>query len=332
MRSDKISCLPSRRAPPESTPQRPTYDSWLRQRHVHNGAPDAWTIDRYAPCRDLKDQGIPCLVWFEDALMYYGVKTMRFDLHLLVIDVEGAKAALVERGWVVIKTGTSQHLSDIQRELCYMRRQAPPITTEPNTPDFIVSTILMPAKHWHVVLPNVASTHYLHPGPTDRWPFMPSLADTVNALIQKWLDTPTEQYTLRSYVLLMIAYVHDHLPILSEGDFIGHLAPEHRQYFLDLHAGMDMLTVDATEHERKVRNVAREAGWALQECSVSKEDERFFTRKRMERVRASQHWCYEGPSADGDKEAEEDAEDEAAVLSKGALCVHANLKSLHKLR
>lgn len=38
--------------------------------------------------------GIPCVVWAEDALWYYGVRTVCFDLHLIVEDSEAAAKCL----------------------------------------------------------------------------------------------------------------------------------------------------------------------------------------------------------------------------------------------
>ncbi|KAK4038390.1 hypothetical protein C8A01DRAFT_47963 [Parachaetomium inaequale] len=41
------------------------------------------TRSRHQPCDILRAQGIPFLLWFEDALAVYGVPTALFDLHLL---------------------------------------------------------------------------------------------------------------------------------------------------------------------------------------------------------------------------------------------------------
>lgn len=54
---------------------------------------------RHLPCAILREKGIPCLVWFEDAIAPYGVPTVVFDLHLLVPDIHEAARALFENGW-----------------------------------------------------------------------------------------------------------------------------------------------------------------------------------------------------------------------------------------
>ncbi|KAI9817346.1 MAG: hypothetical protein M1826_001628 [Phylliscum demangeonii] len=299
-----------------------TYDSWLRQRYVQNGARDPWEMERHLSCRVLKDQGIACLVWFEDAVRYYGVSTFLFDLHLLVSDVKQARAALVERGWEVVTPRRSQTVADIQDELCFLRRLPPRAPTKPSMPAYEFSTVLMPVKHWRLVLPNITSTSYQNPGSADRWPFMPSLHDTLNALIRKWLETSFEQIALRRYVGLMIAYLYRYVPIVRSTEFIELLAPEHRQYFLDLHAGMNMQTVDAHDHEKEIRDSVGDAGRMLVECSVSRDDERYFPEKRWQRITESQRRykeslpAYEPPDDEEPEEVDDEGEGETAAATQ----------------
>ncbi|KAF2475535.1 uncharacterized protein BDR25DRAFT_382564 [Lindgomyces ingoldianus] len=51
---------------------------------------------RHQPCYILHDHGIPCVVWFEDAVAYYGVPTIVFDLYVLVSDIDSRTGAYLK--------------------------------------------------------------------------------------------------------------------------------------------------------------------------------------------------------------------------------------------
>ena len=51
----------------------------------------------------LQEEGIPSVVWFEDAIGHYGVPTVVFDLYLLVSDIDAAAEVLLRRGWTYAK-------------------------------------------------------------------------------------------------------------------------------------------------------------------------------------------------------------------------------------
>ena len=55
--------------------------------------------DRYEPCRLLFEQGIPCMIWGEDALAAYHVPTRPSDLFLLLHDPEAAASELQACGY-----------------------------------------------------------------------------------------------------------------------------------------------------------------------------------------------------------------------------------------
>jgi hypothetical protein len=42
---------------------------------------------RHWPCHILREQGIPCVVWFEDAIAFHGVPTVVFDLYIIVPEI-----------------------------------------------------------------------------------------------------------------------------------------------------------------------------------------------------------------------------------------------------
>lgn len=56
---------------------------------------------RYEPCDILLRAGIPCKVWGEDVLTFYGVPTVVFDLFVLVPSPEMASQALKDQGYVL---------------------------------------------------------------------------------------------------------------------------------------------------------------------------------------------------------------------------------------
>lgn len=59
------------------------------------------TDRRYEACRTLNASEVPCAIWFEDAIAYYGVTTVLFDLYMLVHDIDAAARVLNKAGWVL---------------------------------------------------------------------------------------------------------------------------------------------------------------------------------------------------------------------------------------
>jgi hypothetical protein len=56
---------------------------------------------RDEPYTLLRNQGVPCSVWFEDAIARYDVPTVVFDLYLLVPDIDQAAHILCGSGWTI---------------------------------------------------------------------------------------------------------------------------------------------------------------------------------------------------------------------------------------
>lgn len=95
-------------------------EGWLLEQYSKQACDDPWSIERYPACRLLKESGIPCYLWAEDALAYYGVPTVVFDVHIVVGDVKKAADALVERGWHPPPPGFEARYSDIEEATCYL--------------------------------------------------------------------------------------------------------------------------------------------------------------------------------------------------------------------
>lgn len=95
-------------------------EGWLLEQYSKQACDDPWSIERYPACRLLKESGIPCYLWAEDALAYYGVPTVVFDVHIVVGDVKKAADALVERGWHPPPPDFEARYSDIEEATCYL--------------------------------------------------------------------------------------------------------------------------------------------------------------------------------------------------------------------
>jgi hypothetical protein len=293
-------------SPPAASPL--TVDCWVRQLYAKHGVSDVWATPRYAACRLLKEKGIACLVWFEDALAYYGVDTVCFDVHIIVNDVDAAQAALTAAGeWVSLAPAPqSQFLCDIQSQLRFLRQRPDndddddKAAPSPTVPDNRAATqVLMPAALWRgaIVLPDVAASPYQQPRAADRWPFMPPLPDLLNGLLAQWLDAqPAEQPVLRLYHAMLIAAVVGQVRVVRGGggdgggdaEFVARVAPENRQLLLDVLAGIDLGPPATHAHERAVREAIRAGTHALQACSVARDDERYFTPAQKRRIAARQ--------------------------------------------
>jgi hypothetical protein len=147
-------------------------EGWLRERYAKQAVSDIWAALRYAACRALKENGISCLIWFEDALAYYGIDTVCFNVHINVNNVNAAQAALTAAGeWVTLLPALcNQFLREIQPELRFLRRLAD-VTMPLGMPDNRVTTqVLMPVALWGgaVVLPDMAAPKYQQPGVAAR--------------------------------------------------------------------------------------------------------------------------------------------------------------------
>ncbi|KAH8894364.1 hypothetical protein GQ53DRAFT_584644, partial [Thozetella sp. PMI_491] len=150
---------------------------------------------RHEPCVLLRDQGIPCLFWFEDAIAQYGVLTVVFDLWLLVPDIDEAARLLKSQGWT--------DAPPFDRKTFHLLNRYPSILHHRLTPpgykpiDFSnlplepskdsrgpTTTIILPAAAWNVPVEK------LRPSSPDN--FTPPLEILVDALIESLLDSPPD--------------------------------------------------------------------------------------------------------------------------------------------
>ncbi|KAJ5360496.1 hypothetical protein N7517_009687 [Penicillium concentricum] len=94
------------------------------------------TERRYKPCQVLSDHQIPYVIWFEDALRHYDVPTFKFNLFLLVSDLDRAAELLIKAGWVIDSQGPRK-IGNAKVELPQKHLVAPTSQT---------MTVLLPAE------------------------------------------------------------------------------------------------------------------------------------------------------------------------------------------
>ncbi|TVY38393.1 hypothetical protein LSUB1_G006363 [Lachnellula subtilissima] len=242
---------------------------------------------RFQPCYVLRDNDIPCVIWGEDAVGYYGVPTVVFTFYILVPDIDKAANILIQRGWHLEDNAQSQFgnhpLSSAHRRLMPpidmteniriqpSRGPPPPPSKLPPGPTM---TILLPATEWHFTFPSVLEG------------FFPPLPALLDALIDRLLDNDPLANENWSHLAILIAYLYSYVPALKEKSFAEYLKYEHRQYHYDSLSGMRTGTLPFVRHQRKVRDALRDGNHRLCDCSANQDDESLFTAKVEERLRA----------------------------------------------
>lgn len=245
---------------------------------------------------------MPCVVWFEDALVYYGVGTVVFDLYILVPDVETASQVLVQDGWKLIpqekgKIGNAT-LDLPQRRLTPPSQDnleanlpksnsctsdLPPLPPPPDmSPPGPTITVLLPAADWNFSLAEVGANNFNTMVNT----FFPPLAGLLDALIDSLLDCPSDNGMLHIHLAVQISALYRWSPVLQEKAFAEQLMYGNRQYHLDVLSGMYHGTIPFISHQRNIREELRQRKHKLQECSASK-DKALFTRELQAKILAS---------------------------------------------
>jgi hypothetical protein len=262
---------------------------------------------RHWPCRVLHDHGIPCVVWFEDAIAHYGSPTVVFDLYILVPDIETAADMLVQDGWNLVSQGKGKiaraDVDSPQRRLTSPTSRengnailpvAQSCTSEPSpepsdtlsplpatSRSRLVTTVLLSAADWNFSLPEfeIFNTDMLENT------VFPPLAGLVDALIDSILDCPPDKYML--HLAVHITSLYEFAPALKEKAFAEQLKYEHRQYHYDVLAGMDHATVPFIAHQRGIREALRQGTHELTECSTHRDNELLFNKAVQARLLAS---------------------------------------------
>ena len=232
---------------------------------------------RLNACHLLQRNGIPSVLWFEDAIAYYGVPTAVFDVYLLVDDIDQAAAVLTEGGWGVPPTRGSDPYNFLNKPpLLRCRRFVPPdvvvgnaTTSQPSQPVFRnphspTVTVLLPATDW-----GFSSEHLLQ---RSQNAFIPPLGALVDSLIGVLLDFP-DGSSVQRRVSVQVSYLYGHVEQVKEKSFADQLRYEHRQFHFDCLAGMTMGTIPFFVHERAIRDSLRRGEHKLQNCSAVRTEE-----------------------------------------------------------
>lgn len=185
-------------------------EGWLLARYAKQTCDDPWYIERYSACRLPKESGIPCYLWAEDALAYYGVPTVVFDVHIVVGDVKKAADRLVERGWHLPPPEFEARYTDIEKATCYL---VEPQCKSVGPLDPLVA--LTAASDWDIKLPDIATQTTCHHQRTARWPFIPALHQLLDSFIKRWLDTPDAHHFFRSHTSCLLGYIYEYVPIFK---------------------------------------------------------------------------------------------------------------------
>ncbi|KAL4792444.1 hypothetical protein BDV19DRAFT_380818 [Aspergillus venezuelensis] len=219
----------------------------------------------------LEENRILYVIWFEDALHYYGVPTVVFGLYLLVFDLNIAAECLSTGGWVV----DAQSVPRIGNA-----EVVNPRVLQLQSPNSKTRLVLLQASNWkssltadsvleRPSLERVLRGDGVKPGPSDQQLSFPQLPDLLDSLIDSWLAEPSiENPGLSLHLAVQFSYLYEHVPALSERSFAERLRYEHRQFHYDVVAGMDAGTIPFREHQRTIRDALLRGEYELRDCSA----------------------------------------------------------------
>ncbi len=264
---------------------------------------------RYLPCQTLRHYNVPCIVWFEDVIRYYGYPTVCFDLYILVPDIEIATQILVQNDWLLVPQAKGK-IGNAIVDSVQCRLEPPPQYSDPAEmlkswletsisqrppPDAFrpgpQTTVLLPAADWNFSFSR-----------DDRNDFkicvdfvFPPLAALVDALIDSLLDCPPNNHVLSLHLAMHITALYDYAPQVKQKAFAEQLMYEHRQYHYDILAGMDHGTAPFIRHQRMIREALRQRTYDVQECSAPEDNTSLFSNGIQAQLLASMP----NPFADG---------------------------------
>ncbi|OJI87735.1 hypothetical protein ASPTUDRAFT_421134 [Aspergillus tubingensis CBS 134.48] len=238
--------------------------------NYHLGTGEGGRDARYNVCQVLTDNRVPHAIWFEDALVHFDVPTAVFDLYILVEAIDVAANILAKAGW---------H-SDIQAPHLIGNAEVDLLNFPQQRlipPDGETRTILLPATDWKFPLTSDTRSEFvpLKVMPSLKVPF-PPLASFLDALIESWLDCPSNYEMLSLVLACQISYLYAHVPALKEKSFAEQLRFEHRQFHFDVLAGMETGTIPFRKHQLAIRDALLRGQYKLRECSASRDNRDLF--------------------------------------------------------
>ncbi|KAK8052454.1 hypothetical protein PG993_003839 [Apiospora rasikravindrae] len=224
---------------------------------------------RYSACRVLRQNGIPCVVWCEDALGYYGMNTTLFSLNLVVASVDEAADVLLQHGgWTALTS--SQRPKEVgvpwlDMPEGAMRRLLPPDWVEnpvrswpPPPPSQMVprqpELVLHAAGFWQVPLDLLASQAQTQ---EDDNNYIPPLATLADSLITAYLDS-RDGTSLQMYLMLYVSALYSQIEGTREPGFAEGLRSENRHFHRDAVSGRTVAGLPALTRQREIRKRLRE--------------------------------------------------------------------------
>lgn len=208
----------------------------------------------------MRDQGVSCLLWFEDALAAYGVPTAVFDLYLLVDHLAEAEHALVAKGWTpapLFSRDSHIHILNGPQSIPHRRFDPPRSITSGNSMDEESTTtfrehpeppttVLLPAANWGI--PSLRDAGLLSAGG-----FVPPLALLIDGLVGVLLDLPAapNSEALQGHLGVQLAYLYRYCAGLKNQDFAHNLKLEHRQFHYDALSKPGLGTIPFVSQQRQ---------------------------------------------------------------------------------
>lgn len=233
---------------------------------------------RHEPASLLHNEGIPCVVWFEDAIGHYGVPTVAFGLYLLVPDIDAATQVLVEHGWANADTQSAEYHflsrhADIPRRRLTSPGGAEPTVLEPTPwPPLPPSnekprppiTVLLSAKDWRYPAEKLASSLI-----NGFFPKLNHLLDSLISSLLDWNDYPRGE----RHVSVQIGYLYAYVAEVKQMAIADSLKFKNRQFHNDVISGLEAGTCKFTNHERRVRAELRAGRRELETWSLERTPE-----------------------------------------------------------
>lgn len=240
--------------------------------NYHLGTGEFSAEKRYSVCQVFFDHQIPHAIWFEGALTHYGVPTVVFDLYVLVEDFELAANILARAGWT-FDMQKPHLIGNAEVDLMDFPQQ------RLISPDSLTRTVLLPAKDWKFPLTSDTRVEYapLENKSTYRMLPFPQLAGLLDALIENWLDCPSNDAMLLIVLAYQISYLYAHVPALKQKSFAEQIKYEHRQFHFDVLAGMETGALPFRRDQRAIRDAMLQGQHELRECSASRDNKELFS-------------------------------------------------------
>lgn len=209
---------------------------------------------RLKPCQTLKQNGIPCAIWLEDALAHYGVRTVVFDVYIVVTDTTTAAEILAQNGWVPAPDRPKDHFNFVHNSPTLQHARL----VRPGSNDETPRTYLLAARDCDFTVDQLVQC--------SENGFYPPLSLLLDTLIGSYLNVSESWFERQLRV--QVAYMYGGVDQIKNKAFAEQLRLQHRQFHLDCLAGMAYGTLPFVAHERQIRDAILRGEHEIKDCSV----------------------------------------------------------------